>query len=234
MPSRKVRPTQRSRLARPSRNWHPGALEHHTEEDHQVAVPPDQLEQVAKNHYAAARVFMARLTSTARISSESSARTIIRAFARRLRNAVSVGLKAVLVLREALPRVPARRPSDRESTRPRSRRRERRRPVERRPQAIEGDRHNWAGHRNGDRPLFHEPASSDPHAYAPSIIGLSQTCTTFLTEPSMRLSVGNANLAYRRPGTMQTCLDLADAVLYLWVAIFSRDSALRRIRSVIV
>jgi hypothetical protein len=42
---------------------------------------------------------MARLTSTARISSESSACTIIRALALRLRNAVSVGLKAVLVLK---------------------------------------------------------------------------------------------------------------------------------------
>jgi hypothetical protein len=42
---------------------------------------------------------MARLTSTARISSESRACSIIRTFARRLRNAVSVGLKAVLVLK---------------------------------------------------------------------------------------------------------------------------------------
>ena len=78
---------------------HPGALEHHAEEDHQVAVPADQVKQIAQNRYAAARVFMARLTSTARISSESNACTIIRTFARRLRNAVSVGLKAVLVLK---------------------------------------------------------------------------------------------------------------------------------------
>jgi hypothetical protein len=76
---------------------HPGAFEHHAEEDYQVSVPPDQVKQVAQNHYAAARAFMARLTSTARITSESSACTIIRTFARRLRNAVSVGLNAVLV-----------------------------------------------------------------------------------------------------------------------------------------
>ncbi len=50
-------------------------------------------------YHAAARVFMARLTRTARISSEVSACTIIRTFARRLRTAVSVGLKAVLVLK---------------------------------------------------------------------------------------------------------------------------------------
>ena len=48
---------------------------------------------------AAARAFMARLTSTARITSESNACNIIETFARRLRNAVSVGLKAVLVLK---------------------------------------------------------------------------------------------------------------------------------------
>src|SRR3712207_7155726 len=78
---------------------HPGALEHHAEEDHKVAVLADQLQQVTQSRQAAARVFMARLTSTARISSESSACTIIRTFARRLRTAVSVGLKAVLVLK---------------------------------------------------------------------------------------------------------------------------------------
>jgi hypothetical protein len=44
-------------------------------------------------------LFLALNTSTARISSESSACTIIRTFARRLRKAVSVGLKAVLVSR---------------------------------------------------------------------------------------------------------------------------------------
>src|ERR687894_311351 len=64
-----------------------------------VAVPADQVQQVAQSRYAAARAFMARLTSTAMISSESSACTIIRTFARWLRNAVSVGLKAVLVLK---------------------------------------------------------------------------------------------------------------------------------------
>ncbi len=42
---------------------------------------------------------MARDTSTARISREASACTIISTLARRLRKAVSVGLKAVLVLK---------------------------------------------------------------------------------------------------------------------------------------
>jgi len=78
---------------------HPGALQHHPEEDHQVAIPADQLQQAAQRRHAAVRAFIARPTSTARITSESSACTIISTFTRRLRNAASVGLKAVLVLK---------------------------------------------------------------------------------------------------------------------------------------
>jgi hypothetical protein len=78
---------------------HSSGLEQHTEEYRQVSVSADQMQQVAQNRHVAARAFMARLTSTARISSEASACTIMRTLARRLRNAVSVGLKAVLVLK---------------------------------------------------------------------------------------------------------------------------------------
>jgi hypothetical protein len=57
------------------------------------------MEQVPDAHHAAAaRAFMARLTSTARLTSESKACIIISTFAFPLRTAVSVGLKAVLVL----------------------------------------------------------------------------------------------------------------------------------------
>jgi hypothetical protein len=57
---------------------HPGALERHAEEDRQVAVPSDQMQQVAQHRHVAARAFMARLTSTTGIFSESSACLIIR------------------------------------------------------------------------------------------------------------------------------------------------------------
>jgi hypothetical protein len=56
------------------------------------------MQQVSDAHHAAAMAFMARLTSTARITSESKACIIISAFAFPLRTAVSVRLKAVLVL----------------------------------------------------------------------------------------------------------------------------------------
>jgi hypothetical protein len=61
-------------------------------------VEGEEMGGYAQSRHAAARAFMARLTSTARITSESKACTIISTFALRLRTAVSVGLKAVLVL----------------------------------------------------------------------------------------------------------------------------------------
>src|SRR5215203_2642535 len=78
--------------------WHPGALEHHPEKHRQITALADQMQQVPDAHHAAAREFIARLTSTARITSESKACIIISAFAFPLRIAVSVGLKTVLVL----------------------------------------------------------------------------------------------------------------------------------------
>ena len=82
-----------------TRKRHPGALECHAEEENQVTVPPDQVQQISQVLHEAATAFTARLTSTARISSEASACTIMRTFARLLRKPVSVGLKAVLVLK---------------------------------------------------------------------------------------------------------------------------------------
>lgn len=68
-------------------------------EDRQVAVPPDQMQQVAQNRHVAAKVFMAQLTSTTRTFSESNACPIIRIFTCQLKIAMSVGLKTLLVLK---------------------------------------------------------------------------------------------------------------------------------------
>jgi hypothetical protein len=63
----------------------------------QITVLVDQMRQIPDAARHAARAFIARLTSTARITSESKA-CIISTFAGQLSIAVSVGLKAVLVL----------------------------------------------------------------------------------------------------------------------------------------
>ena len=68
-------------------------------EDRQVAVPPDQMQQLAQNRHVAAKVLMAQLTSTTRTFSESSACLIIKIFTRQLKIAMSVGLNTVLVLK---------------------------------------------------------------------------------------------------------------------------------------